>query len=140
MFGKCVRSFMEQMGILAIIFTFLSLIFPDKIQIRLWYFAVCIVVPIHLFGFFTFQLRLFSSRIWIRRTIVISFSVFVMTVMEYIFGYFRLEFDYLIVSCIAILLFIIWAVFAYYVADKIEQQNLKLINQKLDEKNSKKME
>lgn len=138
MFGKCVRSFMEQMGILAFIFTFLSLIFPDKIQPKLWYFAVCIVVPIHFFGFFTFQLRLFSSRIWVRRMIVISFSIFIMIAMNYLFGYFRLEFDYLIVLGIALLFFIIWAVFAYYVADKIEQQNLKLINQKLDEKNQRK--
>lgn len=139
MFGKCVRSLIEQMGIIAILFTILSLLFPDKIQLRLWYFAVCITVPNHLFSFFTFQLKLFSSHIWIRRTIVMSFYVLVIFVMEFIFGYFRFEFVFLIVLGVVMLLCIIWAVVAFYVTDKIEQQNLKLINQKLDEKNTKNM-
>ena len=34
-----------------------------------------------------------------------------------------------------ILIFIVFTTFAYYVGDKIEQQNLKLINQKLADKN-----
>ena len=60
--------------------------------------------------------------------------------MDFLFGYFRFEFDYLIVFGVVMLLGIMVAVFAYYVADKIEQQNLNLINQKLDEKNSNKFE
>jgi len=140
MFGKCVRSLMGQMGIIAIMFTVLTLIFPDKIQIRHWYFMICITVPCHLFEFFTFQLKLFSSRIWVRRTIVLSFFVLIVFVMEFLFGYFRFEFDYLIVLGVVMLLGIMGSVFAYYVADKIEQQNLNLINQKLDEKNSNKSE
>ena len=140
MFGKCVRSLIGQMGIIAIIFTVLTLILPDKIQIRHWYFMICITASCHLFEFFTFQLKLFSSRIWVRRTIVLSFFVLVILVMDFLFGYFRFEFDYLIVFGVVMLLGIMVAVFAYYVADKIEQQNLNLINQKLDEKNSNKFE
>ena len=139
MFGKCVRSLIEQMGIIAILFTILSLLFPDKIQLRLWYFAVCITVPNHLFSFFTFQLKLFSSHIWIRRTIVMSFYVLVIFVMEFIFGYFRFEFVFLIVLGVVMLLCIIWAVVAFYVTDTIEQQILKLINQEIDEKNTTNM-
>ena len=139
MFRKCVRSFIEAMGLLAIIFTILSLVFPDEIQIRFLHLAVCVIFPIHLFSFFTFQLKLFSRHLLIRRIIVISFSVSIMVVVNYIFGYFRFELDYLIVSCIAILLFIVVTVFAYYIGDKIEQRNLNLINQKLDEKNTKNM-
>lgn len=139
MFRKCVRSFIEAMGILAIIFTILSLVFPDEIQIRFLHLAVCVIFPIHLFSFFTFQLKLFSRHLLIRRIIVISFSVSIMVVVNYIFGYFRFELDYLIVSFIAILLFIVVTVFAYYIGDKIEQRNLNLINQKLDEKNTKNM-
>lgn len=139
MFGKCVRSLIEQMGIIAIIFTILSLFFPDKIQLRVWYLTVCITVPNHLFSFFTFQFRLFSSRMWIRRTIVMSFYVLVVFVMGFIFGYFRFEFDFMIVFGVVMFLFVSWAVFSFYVADKIEQKNLKLINQKLDEKNAKNM-
>ena len=139
MFRKCVRSFIEAMGILAIIFTILSLVFPDEIQIRFLHLAVCVIFPIHLFSFFTFQLKLFSRHLLIRRIIVISFSVSIMVVVNYIFGYFRFELDYLIVSFIAILLFIVVTVFAYCIGDKIEQRNLNLINQKLDEKNTKNM-
>lgn len=139
MFRKCVRSFIEAMGLLAIIFTILSLVFPDEIQIRFLHLAVCVIFPIHLFSFFTFQLKLFSRHLLIRRIIVISFSVSIMVVVNYIFGYFRFELDYLIVSCIAILLFIVVTVFAYCIGDKIEQRNLNLINQKLDEKNTKNM-
>lgn len=139
MFRKCVRSFIEAMGILAIIFTILSLVFPDEIQIRFLHLAVCVIFPIHLFSFFTFQLKLFSRHLLIRRIIVISFSVSIMVVVNYIFGYFRFELDYLIVSFIAILLFIVVTVFAYYIGDKIEQRNLNLINQKLGEKNTKNM-
>ena len=135
MFGKCVRSLIGQMGIIAIIFTVLTLSLPDKIQIRHWYFMICITASCHLFEFFTFQLKLFSSRIWVRRTIVLSFFVLVILVMDFLFGYFRFEFDFLITFGILILINIVLVTFAYYVCDKIEQQNLKLINQKLAKKN-----
>ena len=135
MFRNYWRSFMYSMGLVAIIFIIFSLVFPESIRIKHLYHMVCILIPSHLFSFFTFELKLFSKHIWIRRTIVIAFSLLVMFVSGYIFGSIRFELKSLIVYCIAALICTMVIVFAYYVADKIEQRNLNLINQKLSEKN-----
>ena len=135
MFKSYWHSFLEVMGSVAILFTVMSLIFPDVIQFRFLHLTVCFLVPYYSFSFFTFQLKLFSSRLWIRRIIVMSFGALMMVIVNYIFGYFRFEFDDLITFGISILIFIVLTTFAYYVDDKIEQQNLKLINQKLADKN-----
>ena len=135
MFRNCWCSFMYSMGLVAIIFIISSLVFPESIRIEDLYFMVCILIPSHLFSFFTFELKLFSKHIWIRRTIVIAFSLLVMFVSGYMFGSIRFELKSLIVYCIAASICTIVIVFAYYVADKIEQRNLNLINQKLSENN-----
>ena len=135
MFRNCWRSFMYSMGLVAIIFIICSLVFPENIRIKHLYHMVCMLIPAHLFSFFTFELKLFSKHIWIRRTIVIAFNLLVLFVIGYTFGSIRLEFKSLIVYCIAALISTMVIVFAYYVADKIEQRNLNLINQKLSEKN-----
>lgn len=137
MFGRFWRSFMEGMGIITILFTILSLIFRDMIQFRDLHLSVCIYVSVQLFSFFTFELKLFSKRLWVRRIIVVFFSILIVIAFEFIFGYFRFELDYLVVFCVVMLLCVALVLFAYYVGDKIEQQNLKLINQKLCEKNEK---
>ena len=130
MFKKCFRSFLESMGMLAMIFMILSLILPDVMQIRFLYLLVCITAPIHLFSFFVFQLNLFSDRLWIRRVIVMAFSVCVMLAMNMLFGYLRFAADSLILYGVEVLLFVLLNIFVYYVADKIERRNLELINQK----------
>ena len=135
MFRNCWRSFMYSMGLVAIIFIIFSLVFPESIRIKHLYHMVCILSPSHLFSFFTFELKLFSKHIWIRRMVVIAFSLLVLFVGGYIFGSTRFELKSLVVYCIAALIFTMVIVFAYYVADKIEQRNLNLINQKLSEKN-----
>ena len=135
MFRNCWRSFMYSMGLVAIIFIIFSLVFPESIRIKDLYLMVCILIPSHLFSFFTFELKLFSKHIWIRRMVVIAFSLLVLFVGGYIFGSTRFELKSLVVYCIAALIFTMVIVFAYYVADKIEQRNLNLINQKLSEKN-----
>ena len=135
MFKNYWRSFMYSMGLVAIIFIIFSLVSPESIRIKDLYHMVCMLIPTHLFSFFTFELKLFSKHIWIRRTIVIAFSILVLFVSGYIFGSIRFEFMSLIVYCIAALICTMVIVFAYYVADKIEQRNLNLINQKLSEKN-----
>ena len=135
MFRNYWRSFMYSMGLVAIIFIIFSLVFPESIRIKHLYHMVCILIPVNLFSFFTFELKLFSKHIWIRRTIVIAFSLLVLFVGGYIFGSTRFELKSLVVYCIAALIFTMVIVFAYYVADKIEQRNLNLINQKLSEKN-----
>ena len=135
MFRICWRSFMYSMGLVAIIFIIFSLVFPESIRIKHLYHMVCILIPSHLFSFFTFELKLFSKHIWIRRMVVIAFSLLVLFVGGYIFGSTRFELKSLVVYCIVALIFTMVIVFAYYVADKIEQRNLNLINQKLSEKN-----
>lgn len=134
MFKKCIRHFMESMGLLAIMFTILSLIFRDVMQIRFFHLAVCVLVPVHLFSFFTFQLKLFSQRLWVRRTVVIVFDICVILAMNALFGFVRLEADYMILIGVSLVVFILLSVFAYYVADKIEQRNLEWINQRLADK------
>ena len=135
MFRNYWRSFMYSMGLVAIIFIIFSLIFPESIRIKHLYHMVCILIPVNLFSFFTFELKLFSKHIWIRRMVVIAFSLLVLFVGGYIFGSTRFELKSLVVYCIVALIFTMVIVFAYYVADKIEQRNLNLINQKLREKN-----
>ena len=135
MFRNCWRSLMYSMGLVAIIFIIFSLVFPESIRIKDLYLMVFILIPSHLFSFFTFELKLFSKHIWIRRMVVIAFSLLVLFVGGYIFGSTRFELKSLVVYCIAALIFTMVIVFAYYVADKIEQRNLNLINQKLSEKN-----
>ena len=116
------------MGLVAIIFIIFSLVFPESIRIKHLYHMVCILIPSHLFSFFTFELKLFSKHIWIRRMVVIAFSLLVLFVGGYIFGSTRFELKSLVVYCIVALIFTMVIVFAYYVADKIEQRNLNLIN------------
>ena len=135
MFRNCWRSFMYSMGLVAIIFIIFSLVFPESIRINHLYHMVCMLIPVHLFSFFTFELKLFSKHIWIRRMVVIAFSLLVLFVGGYIFGSTRFELKSLVVYCIAALISTMVIVFVYYVADKIEQRNLNLINQKLSEKN-----
>ena len=135
MFRNYWRSFMYSMGLVAIIFIIFSLVFPESIRIKHLYHMVCILIPVNLFSFFTFELKLFSKHIWIRRMVVIAFSLLVLFVGGYIFGSTRFELKSLVVYCIAALIFTMVIVFAYYVADKIEQRNLNLINQKISEKN-----
>ena len=135
MFRNCWRSFMYSMGLVAIIFIIFSLVFPESIRIKHLYHMVCILIPVNLFSFFTFELKLFSKHIWIRRMVVIAFSLLVLFVGGYIFGSTRFELKSLVVYCIVALIVTMVIVFAYYVADKIEQRNLNLINQKLSEKN-----
>ena len=135
MFRNCWRSLMYSMGLVAIIFIIFSLIFPESIRIKHLYHMVCILIPVNLFSFFTFELKLFSKHIWIRRMVVIAFSLLVLFVGGYIFGSTRFELKSLVVYCIVALIVTMVIVFAYYVADKIEQRNLNLINQKLSEKN-----
>jgi len=129
-------SFIYAMGEVSILFIILSLVFSETIEINHLYQMVCVFIPAHLFSFLTFELRLFSKHIWIRRMIVIAFGLLVLFVSELAFAGLRLEFKGLIAYSISALFCIIVTVFAYYVTDKIEQRNLELINQKLGEKNT----
>ena len=140
MFRNYWSSLVYQMGLAAIVFIIFSLVFPESIRIDHLYLMVYVIIPTHLFSFFTMRLKLFSKRIWIRRAIIMAFDIFTLYAVGYAFGFLRFEFDSLTVYGIVSLGVIIAMVFSFYVADKIEEQNLKLINQKLGEKNTSNME
>ena len=134
MYKKCIRSYFQTIGFLAIIFMVMSLMAPYGARMKIFYYLICVTTPPYFFSFFTFELGLFSRRIWVRRAVVIAFIALVMITVSYLFGYLRLELRSLISYGITVLVFIGTTVFAYYVVDRIERQNLELINQKLSEK------
>ena len=140
MYKKCIRSFFETIGFLSIIFIIATSIVPYSARMKIFYFLVCTVTPPYFFNFFTFQLQLFSSHIWIRRVIAMFFHSFIILLSAYLFGYLRFEINNFISYGISILLFLALNSFCYYVADKIEQKNLNLINQKLANRNPNNIE
>ncbi len=140
MFRNYWSSLVYQMGLAAIIFIIFSLVFPESIRINHLYHMVYVIIPTHLFSFFTMRLKLFSKRIWIRRAIIMAFDIFTLYAVGYAVGTLRFEFDSLTVYGIVSLGVIIAMVFSCYVADKIVEHNLKLINQKLGEKNTNNVE
>ena len=134
MYKKCIRSYFEIIGFLAIAFMVMSFAIPYSARMKIFYYMVCVITPNYFFEFFTFQLKLFSRRIWVRRAVVMAFFILVTPSITYLFGYLRLELHSLITYGITVLLAIGTMVFAYYVGDRIERQNLNLINRKLSEK------
>jgi hypothetical protein len=68
------------------------------------------------------------------------FHSFIILLSAYLFGYLHFEINDFISYGISILLFLALNSFCYYVADKIEQKNLNLINQKLANKNPNNIE
>ena len=104
---KYLSSVIHMMGLTLIIFIIASLIFSND-KVTHLYKMVAVVIPIHFFSFFTFELKLFSKRIWIRRTIAIVFSILVLCVSECITGSLHLELRSLIIYCVAILICIFW--------------------------------
>ncbi len=92
----------------------------------------CTLLPVHTFSFFTFEVQLFSRHLWVRRTIAMCFSVVTVITVLVLFHYTRWN-DKVLWICIAIVvpIMVLFTVFCYYVADKIEKRNLDAINQKL---------
>ena len=134
MYKKSIRSYFEIIGFLAIAFMVMSFAVSYSARMKIFYYMVCVTTPSHFFSFFTFELGLFSRRIWVRRAVVMAFIALVMITVTYLFGYLRPELHSLILYGITVLLFIGTTVFAYYVGDRIERKNLNLINRKLSEK------
>lgn len=134
---KYLDSFMKTMGLLAIVFTAMSLIYPQSIQIRHLYLMSAISVPTNAFAFFTFELKLFSRHLWVRRFIAIGFGIISMLVVTYLFGYPRGDKRYFIVLGVLLMCYAVLTIFIYYISDKIEKRNLELINQRLADENEK---
>ena len=92
----------------------------------------CLIASTQVFCFFTFELQLFSKHLWVRRAIVMCFSVVNILTSSTLFGYmcWNDKRDWLIYG-ITLPITVLLMVFTYYVADKIEKRNLVAINQKL---------
>ena len=130
-------SFIKMTGLCAIFITIFSLAFPQIVQIKYFHLMLAVAIPIHLFSFFTFELRLFSRHLWIRRFIAIGFSMFTMIFVNLAFNRFRPSRELLIALGVLLALYIPLMVLIYYILDKIEKRNLELINQKLADENEK---
>lgn len=134
--GRKLRSgFLQAMGLAAIYYLILSLAFPQVVQVKHFYFLVSLVIPIYLFGAFTFELKLFSRKLWVRRLIVTLLSSLHAIAISILFGYLWWERRILIIFGIAMAVGIVIDIFLYYVADVIQKRNLEAINQKLAEQN-----
>lgn len=107
------------------------LILPN-LQIKLLYYILCVAASTQVFYFFTFELRLFSKHLWVRRAIAMCFSVVNILTSSTLFGYMQWndKRDWMIYG-ISLSVMLLVLVFSYYVLDKIEKRNLDAINQKL---------
>ncbi|MBQ7378267.1 MAG: hypothetical protein IJW70_01150 [Clostridia bacterium] len=130
-------SFIKMMGFCALAFVIISLVFPQIVQVKYLHLMLAVAIPIHLFSYFTFELRLFSRHLWVRRFITIGFSMLTMGVVNLVFYEFRPSREFLIAFGILLALYIPLMALIYYVSDKIEKRNLELINQRLADENEK---
>ena len=134
--GRKLRSgFLQAMGFAATCFLVLSLIFPNGAHIKIFYYMVSLEIPAWLFAFLTFELKLFSKKLWVRRTIVVTFGLLLMIAMSILFGYLQWDSRRLITFGITIVIYVVIEIFAFYVIDTVQKRNLEAINQKLAEQN-----
>lgn len=134
MFSKYLNSLLNTMGILTLTILFLSLVSPVNVDIWVLQYGACITIPVHLFTFLTFELKLFSRSIWVRRAIVLVFNSLVIITVSWIFGHFSLGlYNYIIVWVFGVTVSAALAILSYYVADKMEKKYLDAINKKLSE-------
>ena len=132
MFKKMWFSFSQSLALVILILLLVSLMLPQIIQAKILWYMVCILAPINVFGFFTFELKLFSKHIWVRRAIVITFSVINFSIVNILFGWLKWgDTEKWVRHGVLLAVMVCLDVFAYYVADKIEKRNLAAINQKL---------
>lgn len=132
MFKKLWFTFSQSLALGILILLLVSLMLPQIIQAKILWYMVCIITPLSVFSFFTFELKLFSKHMWVRRAIVMCFSVVNILTSSTLFGYmcWNDKRDWLIYG-ITLPITVLLMVFTYYVADKIEKRNLAAINQKL---------
>ena len=136
MFKKWWNSFCYSLGFSTLLTLLVSLI-ASNTNIRVMYVGVCAILPVHVFTFFTFELRLFSKHLWVRRVITICFSVIDVIIVLVLFDHTRLNSKrFWILLAILLPIMVLYSVFAYYVADKIEKRNLDAINRELANRNT----
>lgn len=131
MFKKWWFGFCQAITISMLVGLLGSLISPN-VQIKLLYYLFCVAALNQVFDFFTFELKLFSKHLWVRRAITMCFSIVTILTLSSLFGYGSLtDKRSWLVYGITFTIMVLVLVFAYYVADKIEKRNLAAINQKL---------
>lgn len=130
MFKKWWFGFCQAITISMLVGLLVSLISPN-VQIKLLYYLFCVAALNQVFDFFTFELKLFSKHLWVRRAITICFSVIDIITVLVLFNYTHLKENFWIYLAILLPIIVLLMVFTYYVSDKIEKRNLAAINQKL---------
>ena len=134
MFRRYLNSLLNAMGVLLLTILLLSVVSPKNVDIWVLQYGACIGIPVHLFSFLTFEFKLFSAILWVRRTIVMIFSALVIATMSWIFGFFQLGLSkYVVVLVVGIGISVILSFFSCYVTDKMEKKYLEEINKKLSE-------
>lgn len=128
MFKKWWISFCQAMT-LSMLLGLLASLISVNIQIKSFYCILCILLPTHVFNFFTFELRLFSKHLWVRRAISICFSVVAILTLAFLFGYASLSDKRTwMVYGITLTIVVLLEVFLYYVLDRIEKRKVDAIN------------
>ena len=130
MFKKWWNSFCYSLGLSTLLSLLISLI-ASNTQIKVVYVVLCVLLPTHIFNFFTFELKLFSKHIWVRRAITIGFSILIIITVCALFSGRWFSISLAILLSIMVLL----TIFAYYISDKIEKRNLDAINRELANRN-----
>lgn len=127
------NSFMYSMGLIGLFCFFYSL-FLDSFNIRALQMCYCLGIPVFVFSFFTFELKLFSGNIWVRRVIVMLVACFFVVGICFAFDILTLEnWKKTLVHVLPFFAFLfLIKIFIYYVSDKIEKHNLDAINKKLE--------
>lgn len=125
------NSFLDMMGILAITYLICSLIWQDSIDILDMQKGALLGILVHMVAFFTFDLKLFSKRIWIRRTIVITTSIIIFVITNFLFSDITKRF--LIALGIGAGAIVVVSILAFYITDKIEERRLEVINKVLEQ-------
>ena len=133
MWNKFKYSLMYGMGVMAFINLFLSLIF-DGYSISDMQMSFCLAIAIEIFAFFTFDLKLFSKHLWVRRGIVMFVSFCFAIGTLFLRGTLNSEnwtkkLLFLVIPVFALAFLVL--IFFFYVSDKIEKRNLEAINKKL---------
>ncbi|MBQ8496923.1 MAG: hypothetical protein IJ489_05640 [Clostridia bacterium] len=134
MWNKFKYSFMYGMGVMGLTNLFLSLVF-DGYSIREMQMSFCLGIAVEIFAFFTFELKLFSKHLWVRRGIVMFVGFCFAVGSLFAFGTLNSEnwtkkLLFLVIPMFA--LAFLGLIFFYYVSDKIEKHNLEIINKKLE--------
>ncbi len=132
MWGKFKNSFMYSMGLIGLVCFFYSL-FLDSFNIRALQMCYCFGIPVFVFSFFTFELKLFSRHIWVRRGIVMLVTYCFVVGICFAFDILTVEnWKKTLLAVLPVFaVLILGKIFFYYVSDKIEKRNLEEINQKL---------